>query len=207
MRRFTFACAILALCLAPSFAQDEKSDQRPPAPMPMPMGPATQLENELHLRGAVVVKGYTDIGEIVGNDGVRVTAVELTRPGTSDRTMGLAITVTQAGDPSILSVSYVDFDEIDPLLAALDAIARIDRTSPTNLQHFDAEYRTRSELEIANVDRDGGRYLRVQSIQMLPTTQIVVAAAHFPANRITELRRHLETARDTLIKARDAAAK
>ena len=209
MRRFAFiACAIIALCLVPSFAQDADKQDKPDAQrIPWPMGPATQLENVLHLRGVVVVKGYTDIGTITGdyNDSVRVTAVELTTPGTSEKASGLAITVHQGGDPIVESVSYVDFDEIDAMLAALETIAKLEGAAATTMQHYDADYRTRGELELANVDREGVRFLRVQSTVFLPTTQVVVAAALFPANRTGELRRQIEAARNALTKTRAAA--
>lgn len=209
MRRvIVIACAIAVCCIAPTLAQDaDKQDNPPRQPVPWPMGPATQLENVLHVRGAVVVKGYTDIGTITGdyNDSVRITAVELTTPGTNEKATGLAVTVSQGGDTIAESVSYVDFDEIDAMLAALETIAKLEGTAPTTMQRYDAEYRTRGDLELANVDREGARFLRVQSTQFLPTTQVVVAAAHFPANRMAELRRHLEAARDALVKSRDAA--
>ena len=167
--------------------------------------PLTRLETLLNLRGVVVVKGYTLIGTIESNhgDSVRVTAVELTDPARGDREYGLAIAVRQAGDPGVEAVSYIDADEIDALLSAIDALGKIDRDA-TTMEHVDADYRTRGDFEIANIERDGARYVQAQSIQVLPTMQVIVSRAFFPANRLGEIQRQIAAAKRTLDATRDA---
>lgn len=200
-----FTCA-MCFALAPyGFGQtdDPRGDETPRA-IPLP-GPLTRLESLLNLRGVVMIKGYTEIGTIEGDYGssVRITAVELTDPARREREHGLAITVRQGGDPIVDAVSYVDFDEIDALLAALDALGKVD-ASATAMEHVDAEYRTRGDLEIASIERERVRYVQVRSIQMLPTTQIITAQAVFPVNRLGEIHRQVTAARQALEAARQS---
>ncbi len=43
--------------------------------------------------------------------------------------------------------AYVDYEEIDPLLTAIDVISRVDETQ-TRFPGFEARYRTQGDLEI-----------------------------------------------------------
>jgi hypothetical protein len=46
------------------------------------------------------------------------------------------------------SRAFIDYDEIDPLLTAIDVMSRVDETA-TKLAGFEARYRTSGDLEIA----------------------------------------------------------
>jgi hypothetical protein len=195
-----FTCA-MTLFLAPiSFAQVTEPNA---APAGGPPPPPTRLEAMLYARGVVITKGYTDIGTLEANqDGqVRITAVDLIDMNRGGGERGLAVTVRQIGEPAIEAVSYIDFDEIDQLLAALDTLAK-QQGPPTAMEHFDIEYRTKGDLEVANVERERVRYFQVRGIQFLPTGQVIQARAFLPFNLLAEMQRHLNAAKQVLQAAR-----
>ena len=187
------SCAMLLCCAPMSSAQVSDS------PPPSAPAPPTRLEGMLYARGVVIAKGYTDLGTLEANqDGqVRITAVVLNDVQRNTGERGLAITVRQIGEPAVETVSYVDSDEIGQLLAALDTLAK-EPQPPGGMEHVDVEYRTKGDLEVANIERERVRYLQVRGIQLLPTGQIVQARAFLPINLLTEMQRQISAAMQLL---------
>jgi hypothetical protein len=110
----------------------------------------TKLETFLAQQGAVIVRGSSRVGEMRGREGaaVVVDAQEATTADNGEKQYGLTITVKSSGASPAERMSYLDYEEIGPLVRALDAIAKVDR-SATQLAEFRADYRTRDGLEIS----------------------------------------------------------
>ena len=202
--------AVLATVAMVVRAQDEGGE-------PLPMGApavvvlnqptsATRLESMLNTRGTVIVRGYTDIGTVQAADGsgVSVTAVELSDTSRSQREHGLAIGIRQGGQTPVTVVTYLDADELDSLASALDILGRLDRTV-TQLSGYEARFKSKADLEIANFTDESTRFLAVKGKQILPDNgQVLFATAYFPLPRLADLKQLITSARELLDKARNA---
>lgn len=166
--------------------------------------PLTRLDAYAAIKGAVVVKGYTKIVDMTGEFGstLRISAVEMHGAPDGTTARGLAIQVNQIRDgQNHSSVSYIDDDEIDALISAVETLAKLDNTA-TKLASFDADYRTRGELEISNLAGDPARIVNVRSAQIqIPSGQVVWATASFRLDRLTELRTQLAAGKRALEQA------
>ena len=113
-----------------------------------PVEPRTKLEAIDDRHSTVVIKGFTRITTVeVG--GVRIDAVEMREMGNVSRAKGLVVVVTAEGNSNRPrdNRAFVDYEEIEPLLNAIDAASRIDETM-TKFPGFEAKYRTLGDLEI-----------------------------------------------------------
>lgn len=149
--RVILLSALTLLCFSSAFAQR-------PGPQFWrngdcePYEPRTKLELMDRVQGEVIIKGFTRI-TTVEVDGTRIDAVEMRTMGRDARYKGLTVSLRaseQAGDNRTRILerrAFVDYDEIAPLLNAIDAIARVDETT-TKLVGFEARYRTLGDLEI-----------------------------------------------------------
>jgi hypothetical protein len=96
----------------------------------------------------VLVKGFSQVTSMnVRGADLRVDAVELKDTDSATRAVGLVIALREAGENPRENRSFIDYEEIDRLLKALDAIARVNE-SVTKLASFEARYRTLGDLEI-----------------------------------------------------------
>ena|SRR5215216_517837 len=112
-----------------------------------PFEPRTKLESFEDRHSAVILKGFTRIRTVeVG--GVRIDAVEIRELGNVSRAKGVVVALLESGERGNRNRAFVDYEEIDPLLNAIDVISRTDETS-TRLVGFEARYRTLGDLEIA----------------------------------------------------------
>jgi hypothetical protein len=109
----------------------------------------TRLEEFEAKAQTVVIKGSTRVAILNTSSGsARVEALELRDTGDSTRASGVAITLKDSTRQSNAeSRSYIDYEEIDPLIKGLDSVARSDETI-TKLTSFEARYRTRGDFEI-----------------------------------------------------------
>lgn len=114
-----------------------------------PLEPRTKLEALDERYNAVIVRGFTRI-TTVDVRGVRIDAVEMRDMGsTSGRIKGIVVVLSREGaERANDNRAFVDYDEIEPLLNAIDAVARVDETA-TRLAGFEAKYKTLGDLEIA----------------------------------------------------------
>lgn len=118
-----------------------------------PFEARTSLEMMDRLPGSVIIKGFTRI-MTVELRGVRVDAVEMRQVGGNFRFKGVVVSLREAqpvGDNrqrTEKSRAFIDYDELDSLLNAIDVMSRVDETA-TKLVGFEARYRTRGDLEIA----------------------------------------------------------
>jgi hypothetical protein len=111
-----------------------------------PLEPRTKLEAIDDRHSTVVIKGFTRITTVEVR-GVRIDAVEMRELGNVARAKGLVVVLREGGERPDDNRAFVDYEEIEPLLNAIDAIGRIDETA-TKLAGFEARYKTQGDLEI-----------------------------------------------------------
>lgn len=111
-----------------------------------PFEPRTKLEAFEDRHSTVVIKGFTRI-TTVEVPGVRIDAVEMREMGNVSRAKGIVVSLREGGERPRENRAFIDYEEIDPLLNAIDAVGRVDETS-TKLAGFEARYRTLGDLEI-----------------------------------------------------------
>ncbi|HET8783118.1 MAG TPA: hypothetical protein VFM63_11915 [Pyrinomonadaceae bacterium] len=150
--RVVLLCALVLFCFSTALAQR-------PGPQFWrngdcePFEPRTRLEMIDRIIGAVIIKGFTRI-TTVDVRGVRIDAVEMRQLGGQHRQKGVVVSLREAqsiGDNQQRineSRAFVDYDELDALLNAIDVMSKVDETS-TKLVGFEARYRTAGDLEIA----------------------------------------------------------
>jgi len=115
-----------------------------------PVEPRTKLEAIDGGYERVLLKGFSRIATVrVRGAEIRVDAVELRDNTASTRAMGIVIAMREADQERINeNRAFVDYDEIDSLLRAIDFSAKVNETV-TKLAGFEARYRTRGDLELA----------------------------------------------------------
>jgi hypothetical protein len=102
---------------------------------------------ELELKyETLLIKGFTRI-TTVEISGVRIDAVEWREPKSSLRAAGVAIVLRDTGERPREARALIDYDEITPLLTAIDAASKVDE-NVTKLAGFEARYRTIGDLEL-----------------------------------------------------------
>jgi hypothetical protein len=111
-----------------------------------PLEPRTKLEAIDDRHSTVVIKGFTRITTVEVR-GVRIDAVEMRELGNVARAKGLVVVLREGGERPDDNRAFVDYEEIEPLLNAIDAISRVDETA-TRLVGFEARYRTQGDFEI-----------------------------------------------------------
>ena len=111
-----------------------------------PLEPRTKLEALEDRHSTVIIKGFTQI-TTVEVPGVGIDVVEMREMGNVSRAKGLVIVLTGIGERPRGNRVFVDYEEIDPLLNAIDAMARVSESS-TRFPGFEAMYRTLGDLEI-----------------------------------------------------------
>ena len=119
-----------------------------------PLEPRTKLEALDDRHSTVIIKGFTRITTVEVR-GVRIDAVEMRELGNVSRAKGVVIVLREGGERPEDNRAFVDYEEIDSLLNAIDAVSRVDETT-TKLAGFEAKYKTLGDLEI-NVFRQTSR--------------------------------------------------
>ena len=96
----------------------------------------------------ILVKGRSYVATLKAQNGyARVEATEIRDTGNATRVAGVVITIVADSGPSGEIRALIDYDEIDPLVKAFDAVAKSD-DSITRLTHFETRYRTKADFEI-----------------------------------------------------------
>jgi hypothetical protein len=111
-----------------------------------PFEPRTKLEALEDRHSTVVVKGFSRITTVEVR-GVRVDALEMRELGNVGRAKGIVVSLREGGERPNENRAFIDYEEIDSLLNAIDVISRIDETA-TRLPGFEAKYKTLGDLEI-----------------------------------------------------------
>lgn len=134
--------------------------------------PKTKLEAFQARTDVVIVRGYSRIGSAAGEEGnsVRVETIELRDASDNSKVYGIMVEVREAGKPERSNTSFVDYDEIDPLLKGLEYLGKVDN-SVTQLKGFEADYRTRGDLLFSAFSGRGNSVtIAVSSGAIRPTT-------------------------------------
>ena len=139
---------LLAGLAAPLWAQTED-------PMIEAGLPRTKLEALGAQEGAVIIRGFSRIGEVRGPLGssVVVRSQEFTNAATGEREYGLSLEVRERSRFEREHMSFVDYDEIAPLAKALDHLIKLDNTA-TSFNRFQADYRTHGEVQVTTYTTD-----------------------------------------------------
>jgi hypothetical protein len=126
-------------------------------PVETELMPRTKLEAFQAMKGIVIIKGFSRIGVAAGLDGtsIEVETRELRDAGSNSKEYGITIEVREAGNAGRRSLSYIDYEELDPLLKGLEYLSKIDN-SVTQLTRFEADYRTRGDLLFSVSSGRGG---------------------------------------------------
>jgi hypothetical protein len=111
-----------------------------------PFEPRTKLETIDERHGLVIIKAFTRITTIEVR-GVRIDAVDMREMGGSERARGIVVSLREEGGRADDNRAFVDYEELDPLLNAIDAMVRVDETT-TRTPGFEARYKTLGDLEI-----------------------------------------------------------
>jgi hypothetical protein len=112
-----------------------------------PVEPRTKLEEIEWRYEHVLIKGFSQIGTfLVRGVFIRIDAVELKDQSAPGRATGLVIALREPGENPRENRSFVDYEEIDALVRAIDAISKVNETT-TKLVGFEARYRTLGDLE------------------------------------------------------------
>ena len=118
-----------------------------------PYEPRTKLEELDERYNSVIIKGFAGI-TTVDVRGVGIEVVEMRDTGKTPVpngvlfANGIVVVLREGGERPNDNRAFVDYEEIDPLLNAIDAISRIDETA-TKLPGFEARYKTMGDLEIS----------------------------------------------------------
>ena len=112
-----------------------------------PLEPRTKLEAIDDRHSAVIVKAFTRITTVEVR-GVRIDAVEMREMGGVSRARGIVVSLREEGGRVDDNWAFVDYEELDALLNAIDVVSRIDE-SVTRMPGFEARYKTLGDLEIS----------------------------------------------------------
>ena len=127
----------------------QRRRERLPAPRdPQFYEPRNKLEDFEGRVQTLLIRGRHWIGTIRAQNGLaRVEATEIRDSATAEAASGAMITIIAEGGPPGEIRSLIDYDEIDPLIKAMDAAAKAG-DNLTRLSHFEVRYRTKGDLEI-----------------------------------------------------------
>ncbi|MFN2510961.1 MAG: hypothetical protein ABR568_05890 [Pyrinomonadaceae bacterium] len=141
---------VLVLSSGSVFAQRSGPQFRRPLACE-PLEPRTKLESIDGQYEKVLIKGFTQVAAFNARGGeVRVDALELKEAGSPTRALGIVVAireVREAGERPLDNRWFVDYDEIEALIKAIDSIAKVSETV-TKLTGFEARYRTAGDLEL-----------------------------------------------------------
>jgi hypothetical protein len=146
-RSLMFSFLLIAALFGSISAQ--RRERLPPPRDPQFYTPRNKLEEYEARLDAILFKGQSWTGLLRAQNGTaRVEAIEIRDMHDGTRASGVMIAINSfepAGAPEIRVL--IDYEEIDPLVAAFDTFAKAD-DSITKLAHFEARYRTHGDFEI-----------------------------------------------------------
>ncbi len=158
----------------------------------IPAPPATKLELFSNQTGSVLIRGFSRIGSIRGRGLVTVAAIEIRDANNAKlRVTGLSFTVKEAEPSAKEKISFVDYDEIDSLLKAIEYISGADHNI-TRLANFVANYKTKGDFSVATYGTATGIHLAVSSGTCSKIT------AHFETTELTQLKSLIENGKIAL---------
>jgi len=149
MNRSRSLFLLLLVLFVPVSAQAQRRWQRLPAPRdPQFYEPRNKLEDFEGRVETVLIKGRHWVGNIRAQNGfARVEASEVRDSVSGATASGAVVTIVADGGPAGDIRAFIDYDEIDALVKAMDTAAKASE-SITRLSHFEVRYRTKGDFEI-----------------------------------------------------------
>jgi hypothetical protein len=123
---------------------------------PTQQSPKTKLEAFTGEIGAVIIKGYTEVGTIRSLGSITVSAMTFRNAKLGQENKGLSISLTEAGTYSRTSHAFIDYDEISELVSGIDYISKAD-TTLTKLKNYEATYSTKGSFKITIFNNNTGQ--------------------------------------------------
>jgi hypothetical protein len=122
-----------------------------------PIEPKSKLDS-IDQPGVVIIRGSIDVGTIsLPREGlINISCREALIPSQSKHERGIAVEIHQGSQPlKFLSISVIDYDEIDSFLKGFDQVRKLGPGS-SKLGEFMATYSTRDRLTISATEKKGG---------------------------------------------------
>jgi hypothetical protein len=146
--RSPILAALFVIASAVPILAQERWQRLPPARDAQFYAPRNKLEEFESRTSTLLIKGHTWVASLrTAGGGTRVEATDIRDAGNGMHAAGVTVTLNplagQGGEVRCL----IDYDEIDSLVRAFDAMEKAD-DSVTKLSHFEAHYRTRADFEI-----------------------------------------------------------
>src|SRR5262245_26294741 len=163
-------------------------------PVAEPTAPKTKLEAFEAQEGVVIVQGFSKIGDLRGTYGGNVTvlAKEFTNATTGRRESGIVAEVKEGGRLERNNRSFIDYEEIAPLLKGIDYIGKMEK-SVTKLDSFQADYKTKGNLKVSVFSTSGEQLMVAVESGRIGSTSVFLKFADLQA-----LRSYISTAKDRL---------
>ena len=149
MRFMRLAGLAFLLLMVPAVALAQRPGPQFRRPLACePIEPRTKLEAMEWRYERILIKGFTRVVNLqVRGATIRVDAVEMRDSGAPNIARGLVISMFGHTDPPQENRAYVDYEEIDSLLKAMETVGKVSE-SVTKLASFEARYRTVGDLEV-----------------------------------------------------------
>ena len=142
--RLLMLAAMVIIGSAVPVLSQERWQRLPPQRDAQFYAPRNKLEEFESRTSTLLIKGRTWVATLrTAGGSTRVEATDIRDAGNGTRAAG--VTVVMAGPAEVRCL--IDYDEIDSLVRAFDAMEKAD-DSVTKLSNFEAHYRTRGDFEI-----------------------------------------------------------
>lgn len=137
------------LVLAPLSVQAQARRERLPPPRDQQFYETRNKLEDFDSRSeTLLVRGRHWVGTMrVQNGSARVEATEIRDSTTGEVASGAVVTILADGGPPGDIRSFIDYDEIDALVKAMDTASKAS-DSITRLSHFEVRYRTKADFEV-----------------------------------------------------------
>jgi hypothetical protein len=118
-----------------------------------PFEPRTRLETIDERHSKTIIKAFTRVTTIDVR-GVRIDAIDMRDvSGIADgsgvhRARGIVISLREEGGRTDDNRAFIDYEELEALLNAIDVVARVDETQ-TRMPGFEAKYKTEGDFEVS----------------------------------------------------------
>ncbi|MEA2893320.1 MAG: hypothetical protein QOI05_4113 [Bradyrhizobium sp.] len=148
-----WSIAVLGLTI---LANDRAIAQALREQAPSQQSPKTKLEAFTGESGAVIIKGYTEVGTVRSLGSIAVSAMTFRNAKLGQENKGLSITITETGTYTRPSRAFIDYDEITELVSGIDYISKAD-TTLTKLANYEATYSTKGSFKITVFNNSAGQ--------------------------------------------------
>jgi hypothetical protein len=146
--RLPILAVLFVIASAVPILAQERWQRLPPSRDAQFYAPRNKLEEFESRTSTLLIKGHTWVASLrTAGGAARVEATDIRDAGNGMHAAGVTVTLTPLASQGDEVRCLIDYDEIDPLVRAFDAMEKAD-DSVTKLSHFEAHYRTRGDFEI-----------------------------------------------------------